>query len=79
MSASASPLRLFVPDDLRSGAEIEVSPDQARYILQVMRRSTDDPLLLFNGRDGEWRGALVHTGKKTATVHLNVQTRGQIT
>lgn len=75
MTTSASPLRLYVTPDLAPGAVVELSPDQARYALQVMRRSSGDPILVFNGRDGEWQGALVGTGKKSAQVDVETQTR----
>lgn len=77
MSASANPLRLYVTADLAVGSEIALSPDQARYALQVMRRSGGDPVHLFNGRHGEWQGALIVTGKKAAHVGLERQSRRQ--
>lgn len=77
MSASANPLRLHVTADLAEGAELALSSDQARYVLQVMRRSDGDPVQLFNGRDGEWQGALVVAGKKAANVRLERQSRPQ--
>lgn len=77
MSASAKPLRLFVTADLVVGSEIGLSPEQARYVLQVMRRSEGDPIQLFNGCDGEWQGALVVKGKKAANVLLKSQSRPQ--
>lgn len=48
-------IRLFVPQPLTEGAHVEPSDEQCRYLLAVMRLQLGDELLLFNGRDGEWR------------------------
>jgi 16S rRNA (uracil1498-N3)-methyltransferase len=42
-----------------------------------MRRADGAPLLLFNGRDGEWRGSLMLLGKKRAGARVGGQTRKQ--
>jgi 16S rRNA (uracil1498-N3)-methyltransferase len=77
MSSSASPLRLFVPGDLATGLNIELPSDQAHYVAHVMRRSVGDSVLLFNGRDGEWRGDLVAIHKKAASIAVAAQTQNQ--
>jgi 16S rRNA (uracil1498-N3)-methyltransferase len=46
-------IRLFVPDALAEGAQVEPSDEQGRYLIAVMRLQPGDDLLLFNGRDGE--------------------------
>ena len=51
-------IRLFVADDLRADGEVVPTPDQARYLTVVMRLAVGDEVLLFNGRDGEWRASL---------------------
>ena len=43
-----------------------------------MRRPDGAPLLLFNGRDGEWRATLEGRGKKAAVARLGERTREQI-
>lgn len=77
MSSPARPLRLFVPNDLGKGQDIDLSTEQSHYVAHVMRRSVGDPVLLFNGRDGEWQGALALIGKKSATVSVSDQTQQQ--
>ena len=47
--------RLFVETPLAGGVEAPLSEAQAHYLRHVMRRDDGAPLLLFNGRDGEWR------------------------
>jgi 16S rRNA (uracil1498-N3)-methyltransferase len=68
--------RLFVENDLGPGDEVPLSDSHAHYLRNVMRRTDDAPLLLFNGRDGEWRASLVLRGK-SASAHLVERTREQ--
>lgn len=77
MSSQSSALRLYVPDPLSAQAEVAVSAEQARYLVQVMRRSVGDVVLLFNGYDGEWRGRISTLGKKAVTITVEEQTRSQ--
>ena len=58
--------RLFVDQDLGPGIEVSLDEAQVHYLRHVMRRPDGAPLLLFNGRDGEWRGTLEGRGKKAA-------------
>ncbi len=69
--------RLFVEADLSPGAEVPMSEAQAHHLRHVMRRGEGAPLLLFNGRDGEWRATLALPGKKAAAAHIGEQTRPQ--
>jgi 16S rRNA (uracil1498-N3)-methyltransferase len=68
-------IRLHVADDLAEGALIRPAPDQARYLTLVMRRGVGDDLLLFNGRDGEWRARIAEAGKKGCTLAVQAMTR----
>src|SRR5215831_6755683 len=69
--------RLFVAADLAAGAEASLSEAQAHHLRHVMRRDDGAPLLLFNGRDGEWRGTLALSGKKKAAATVGERTREQ--
>lgn len=62
--------RLFVTDDLAGGVAAALSPGQAHYLKNVMRLGPGAPLVLFNGRDGEWRGRIgdLRRGGGSATV-----------
>jgi len=68
--------RLFVENDLGPGDEVPLSDSHAHYLRNVMRRADDAPLLLFNGRDGEWRAALAVRGK-SASARVVERTREQ--
>lgn len=70
-------IRLFVPQPLQPGAVVEPDVDQARYLTTVMRQQVGDEVLLFNGRDGEWRAALSEVGKRGCKLTLAEQTRPQ--
>ena len=61
-------IRLFVDDALSQGATVAPRPDQARYLTAVMRLTLGDGVLLFNGRDGEWRAVLSDVGKRGCTL-----------
>ena len=69
--------RLHVDQPLQTGAAVALAPPQAHYLTHVLRLGPDDPVLLFNGRDGEWRGHLAVAGKRALTVRLEAQTRPQ--
>ncbi len=58
MSAGRAMPRLFVDGPLSAGGRLELSRAQAHYVRDVMRRAPGDSVLLFNGRDGEWRAAI---------------------
>ncbi|HRD26873.1 MAG TPA: 16S rRNA (uracil(1498)-N(3))-methyltransferase [Caulobacter sp.] len=72
-------IRLHVPDDLAAGADVTPSPDQGRYLTTVMRLAVGAEVLLFNGRDGEWRATLVEAGKRTCRLAVAARTRPQVT
>jgi 16S rRNA (uracil1498-N3)-methyltransferase len=69
--------RLFVETELALGTAIDLDRGQANYALSVLRLASGDALLLFNGRDGEWRCTLEVTGRKSARLHPAEQTRPQ--
>ncbi len=72
-------IRLFVPDDLAGGARIEPSPEQAHYLIHVMRLGPGAELLLFNGRDGEWRATVSEVKKRGCALVVGGRARAQET
>ena len=71
MAAERAPLRLHLEAPLAAGRTVDLVPAQAHYVVNVMRRREGDSVLLFNGRDGEWRAeiAAARRGRQcTATV-----------
>ena len=70
-------IRLFTTSPLAAGGGVIPQPEQARYLTQVMRREVGDEVLLFNGRDGEWRARLADVSKRGCRLELVEQTRPQ--
>jgi 16S rRNA (uracil1498-N3)-methyltransferase len=69
--------RLCVAAPLDDGARIELTREQANYLVNVLRLAEGARLLVFNGRDGEWRAALGLQGKKSAFLRVEAPTRPQ--
>src|SRR5436305_8652923 len=69
--------RLFVEAPLTAGASVALDPGQSNYLLNVLRRGPDDPILVFNGRDGEWCASVAARAKKRAALTIGEQTRTQ--
>jgi 16S rRNA (uracil1498-N3)-methyltransferase len=70
-------IRLYVPDDLRAGAEVVLSADHSHYLQHVMRQSVGGGVELFNGRDGAFAATLTTAHKKGCVVTLGMHTRAQ--
>lgn len=70
-------IRLHVPQPLSAGAAVAPTLDQSRYLTQVMRLKAGDPLLVFNGVDGEWRGVVAEVLKKGVILRAEEQVRPQ--
>ena len=51
-------IRLYVDQPLAPGQAVALSQDQAHYLTGVMRLEAGAAILLFNGKDGEWRATL---------------------
>jgi 16S rRNA (uracil1498-N3)-methyltransferase len=68
-------IRLYVDQPLAPGQAVAFSPDQAHYLTGVMRLGAGAAILLFNGRDGEWRATLAQAGKRNAVAIADTQTK----
>jgi len=77
MSYDLRSQRLYVRADLHLGAEIEAEHGQANYLLNVLRLQAGDTILLFNGRDGEWRARIAPAGRKGCALAVEEQSRPQ--
>jgi 16S rRNA (uracil1498-N3)-methyltransferase len=67
--------RLHVADALKPGAKIALGRKQGHYLETVLRLKGGDPVLLYNGKDGEWRATL--EASRRATLAVQEQTRPQ--
>lgn len=70
--------RLFVEHPLPQDAVIECTRDQSHYLRSVLRIASGAEILVFNGKDGEWRGRLEHVQKRDCRLHILEQTRAQV-
>jgi 16S rRNA (uracil1498-N3)-methyltransferase len=68
--------RLFLEEPMAAGRSLELSRAQANYLVHVLRLGEGAPVLVFNGRDGEWRASL-RLGRKAAALQAEEQTRPQ--
>jgi len=67
-------IRLYVEHPLAPGQTVPLSRDQAHYLFGVMRLGPGDAVLVFNGRDGEWRAEVAETGKRAGALAVAAQT-----
>lgn len=77
MRANYKLQRLFIDDPLAAGATVSLDRARSNYLLNVLRMKPGDELLIFNGRDGEWRGILDVAGKREAALRITTQERPQ--
>lgn len=61
--------RLFVDAPLAAGVPAALEDGQMHYLGHVLRLGDGDQVCAFNGRDGEWRAALVRSGKKAGSLN----------
>jgi 16S rRNA (uracil1498-N3)-methyltransferase len=54
--------RFYYPDALGNGAEVRLPDDAAHHALRVLRLSAGEPVILFNGRGGEYASRILRTG-----------------
>lgn len=68
--------RLYLDAPLAAGGDAPLGRDQAHYLANVLRLREGAQVLVFNGRDGEWR-ARVGAGKRPDRLHLEALARPQ--
>lgn len=68
-------VRLHLDQPLAHGQPLTLDRDQANYLFAVMRLGPGDAILVFNGRDGEWRAEVAQSGKRAGTLIAVAQTR----
>jgi len=67
--------RIYLEVPLAAGQEVPL--DQANYLRNALRLDSGDDLLLFNGRDGEWRAKIATSGKRSLTAAVRELARAQ--
>jgi 16S rRNA (uracil1498-N3)-methyltransferase len=69
--------RLYIEAPLTGGQGLGLQPAQTNYLRNVLRLKAGAPVLVFNGRDGEWRATLTERGKRALALEIGEQTRPQ--
>lgn len=64
MRANYRMQRLYVEADLDLDRNVEASPEQFNYLANVLRLQDGAEILVFNGRDGEWKATLTFPSRK---------------
>src|SRR3974377_2400045 len=55
--------RLYFDGALSAGGAVPLAREQANHLLNVLRLERGDSVLVFNGRDGEWRANVSSAGQ----------------
>jgi len=77
MRANYRMQRLHVEDGLAAGRAFEASKEHFHYLANVLRMGDGASVLLFNGRDGEWRAELSFPTRKRLLLTPVEETRPQ--
>ena len=62
--------RLYTPDKLNTGQQLELQQDNAHYARTVLRLKKDQSLTLFNGLGGEFICTLQEVSRKRVVVNV---------
>ncbi|MFC4818700.1 16S rRNA (uracil(1498)-N(3))-methyltransferase [Dokdonella ginsengisoli] len=62
--------RIYVPQPLRPGGEVELPIQAGEHIARVLRLDRGHPLRLFNGDGGEYAGELASLAKRSVTARV---------
>ncbi len=77
MRANYTMQRLYVSEPLLKGQPMPANAEQFNYLVNVLRLGEGAEILLFNGRDGEWKSRLSLPAKKKLAFTPLEQTRAQ--
>jgi len=69
--------RLFVEEALFAETRLSPSASAQNYLLNVLRLREGAPILLFNGRDGEWRARIEMVSRRAAVLAVEERSREQ--
>jgi 16S rRNA (uracil1498-N3)-methyltransferase len=69
--------RLFVDELLQEGGKVDLSRDQANYLVNVLRMPAGGRVVVFNGRDGEFAASMAQINRRTAALAIGARLRLQ--
>ena len=64
-------IRIYQATELNANTSIELSPDGANHLINVLRLKTNDPIILFNGDGHEYPATISTIQKKSVTVDIH--------
>ena len=62
--------RLYVNQELATGAVVDLDSDASRYLGSVLRMEAGRPLIVFNGKGGEYLAMIKAASKKMSASAL---------
>jgi len=62
--------RIYINSDLAVNSVLELSGKQYNYLVNVMRKRSDDCIIVFNSEDGEFKGVIQEISKKFLQIKL---------
>lgn len=62
--------RLYHPEDLAVGVQIQLSAIAFQHAVRVLRLRQGAPVILFNGQGGEYQASLCEIGKRSAQARI---------
>ena len=77
MRANYTMQRLHVTEPLAGDQQVAATAEQFNYLANVLRMGEGSDVLLFNGRDGEWKARLSFPAKKKLNLTPFELTRAQ--
>lgn len=63
--------RLYTPDELNKGQQIELDNDNSHYVRTVLRLKKDQVITLFNGSGGEYLCTILQVSRKRVAVSID--------
>ncbi len=79
MQTAATPkTRLFSPDALPGDKELWLSGEQANYISRVMRLRSDDSVVVFDGKGGEYVAVIKEFTKDRVLLHVGIRHANEV-
>ena len=69
--------RLFIREAINADRPVAASREQFNYLVNVLRLKAGEEILIFNGRDGEWKARLALPTRKSLELEPLARTRPQ--
>ncbi len=62
--------RFYLPLPLAENSTVELDTDTTHYATHVLRLKVDAPVIVFNGKGGQYEARIASIGKKSATLDI---------